>query len=395
MKKCKTRFICSTLATVMGVSILSVGMSTSADAGLLMNRGKTKTNVEATTESTTNEVTSVTYDGHIVNPRYNILNFIKENMPDVPELRFTGNTVEEYEKWRESTKEKLMEVMGVADLVPAESAPNLIESEEFPTYIRYKYEINTIDDLYMPYYVLKPKTNGNGKAAIALHGHGSDGKEGLVGNENESYTEGMQQYHYDYAFQLLEKGYTVYIPDLLGAGERTLGIYLNTTAECNDINNALTSLGYSLQGMILLENMRLADYIATLNYTEINCVGFSGGGQSALWLSVMDDNIDKTIVSGFLHSYKDTLIYNNRCGCNFVPDMWKYVDMGDILALCADKDIYIETGNEDQLNGDRGLEGVYEQIDIANKAFKLFDREVPLNVCDGAHQWYGSWMDEF
>ena len=37
----------------------------------------------------------------------------------------------------------------------------------------------------MPYYVLVPKQNANGKAAIAIHGHGSDGKEGLVGNEKE------------------------------------------------------------------------------------------------------------------------------------------------------------------------------------------------------------------
>ena len=31
--------------------------------------------------------------------------------------------------------------------------------------------------------------------------------------------------------------------DLLGAGERMLGIYKNNTTECNDINNALLVLG--------------------------------------------------------------------------------------------------------------------------------------------------------
>lgn len=389
------RIMCGTLAAFVGAGIISAGLASPAEAGLLMNRKKSEAAAEETTEATTEVTTSVTYDGHIVNPKYNIFDFIKENMPEDPELRFKGNTVEEYEKWRQDTKAKLMDVMGITDIETAKTAPKLVESTEFPEYMRYKYEINTVGDLYMPYYVMVPKTGENGKAVIALHGHGSDGKEGLVGNENETYTEGMQQYHYDYVFQLLDKGYTVYVPDLLGAGERVLGIYENNTAECNDINNALTSLGYSLQGMILVENMRLADYVSTLSYSEVDCVGFSGGGQSALWLCAMDGNIDRTIVSGFLHSYKDTIIYDNRCGCNFVPDMWKYVDMGDILALCADKDIFIETGDQDQLNGVRGLEGVYEQVDIANKAFALFDREVKLNVCQGAHQWYGSWLDEF
>ncbi len=333
--------------------------------------------------------------GRIVNSQRNSFDFIKENMPDEPELRFKGNTVDEYEIWQSSTKEKLKSVMGITDLTKANSEPKLLEQKVCNGYTRYKYEINTTSNLYMPYYVLSP-VHPNGKAVIAIHGHGSDGKEGLVGNETEAYKNNVEnKYHYSYALDMAEKGYTVYVPDLLGAGERTLGIYKDTTAECNDINNALTSLGYSLQGIILFENMLLTDYISTLNYSEIDCIGFSGGGQSALWLAVMSSKIDKTVVSGFLHSYADTLIYNNRCGCNFIPNMWKYVDMGDIAALAADKEIYFETGDKDSLNGDRGLDGVYEQIEIANKCFRLFDKEVQMNVCDGGHQWYGSWLDKF
>lgn len=334
-------------------------------------------------------------DTPVHNSQYNSLDFIKANMPDVPELRFNGTTKEEYIKWQSETKAKLMEIMGIKDLTKAEANPQLVERVDFDNYTRLKYTINTTSNLVMPYYVLRPKHNANGKAAIAIHGHGSDGKEGLVGNEREELKSSVEKYHYTYADELLKKGYTVYVPDLLGAGERTLGVYKDNTAECNDINNALTSLGYSLQGIILFENMVLSDIISNQNFSEIDCIGFSGGGQSALWLAVMSDKIDKTVVSGFFHSYKDTIIYNNRCGCNFIPNMWKYVDMGDIAALAADKEIYFETGKDDKLNGDRGLNGVNEQVNIANKAFKLFDKKVQLKVCDGAHQWYSSWMDKF
>lgn len=351
--------------------------------------------VNAATIRVEEPVTETTTEEKNINNQYNIFDFIKANMPENPELRFEGTTVEQYNQWAEKTKAKLKEVMGINNLQPAKSEPTLLETKEFDKYIRYKYEIKTTENLYMPYYVLVPKEDKNGKAAIAIHGHGSDGKEGLVGNEKEDLKSSVEKYHYTYAMELVDKGYTVYVPDLLGAGDRMLGIYKNNTAECNDINNALISLGYSLQGMILFENMRLTDYVATLGYDEIDCIGFSGGGEAALWLSVMDDNINKTVVSGFLHSFKDTLIYNNRCGCNFIPNMWKYVDMGDILALDANKEIYIETGDNDNLNGERGLEGVYEQVDIANKCFKLFNKEVQLKVNNGSHQWYGSWMDKF
>ena len=375
MKKRINKFMSVMIALAMSSSTVAVNATTIKVA-------------EPSTETTTEQARTI-------NNQYNIFDFLKSNMPETPELRFDGTTVEQYNQWSKKTKAKLKEVMGIDKLEASKMEPTLLETKVMDGYTRYKYEIKTTNDLSMPYYVLVPKQNANGKAAIAIHGHGSDGKEGLVGNEKEDLKSSVEKYHYTYAMELLNKGYTVYVLDLLGAGERMLGIYKNNTAECNDINNALISLGYSLQGMILFENMRLTDYIATLGYDEIDCIGFSGGGEAALWLSVMDDNVSKTVVSGFLHSFKDTLIYNNRCGCNFVPNMWKYVDMGDILALDANKEIYIETGDKDGLNGERGLEGVYEQVKIANKCFSLFNKEVQLNVCNGSHQWYGSWMEKF
>lgn len=330
-----------------------------------------------------------------MNCKYNGLEFIKNNIPQTPELRFCGSTVNDFKIWAEDTKRKLKEIMGLNKVKYANTEPRLLEEKDFRGYIRLKYEINTIEGLYMPFYVLKPYEKINGKAVIAIHGHGSDGKEGLVGNEAENYRDDIKKYCYTYAFEFLHKGYTVYIPDLLGAGERTLGIYKDKSAECNDINNALISLGMSLQGVILSENLRLVDFISNEGFNEIYCCGFSGGGHSALWLTVMSEKISRAIISGFFHSFKDTLIYQNRCGCNFIPNQWKYVDMGDILALAAPKQIYLETGDNDKLNGDRGVKGVFEQLKIADKCYKLFDEEVNINICDGAHRWYGSCMDKF
>ncbi len=374
MKKNITRLVCAILSAAFTFSAIPI------------------VSVSAAEEEQTVKTDS---QGRIVDSQRNIFDFIKANMPEEPELRFKGETLDEYKAWQTTTKAKLKSVMGISALQKTEAQPKLISETLCDGYTRCKYEINTVENLNMTYYVLKP-VHPNGKAVIAIHGHGSDGKEGLAGTETEAYKKNVEEkYNYSYALDMVAKNYTVYIPDLLGAGERTLGIYKDTTAECNDINNALTSLGYSLQGMILFENMVLVDYMTTQNYTEIDCIGFSGGGQSALWLAAMDSDIDKTVVSGFLHSYKDTIIYNNRCGCNFIPNMWKYVDMGDIVALTADKEIYFETGDSDSLNGERGLDGVYEQIEIANKCFNLFGTEVQLNVCEGSHQWYGSWDDKF
>lgn len=318
--------------------------------------------------------------------------FIKNSLPKEPELRFKGNTTNEFNTWKNITKEKLKELMGLNLMKAVHLNFNEISCENKDKYILKKCVIDTISSLSMPFYILEPE-NKNGKAAIAIHGHGSDGKAGLVGKEAVDYKNSVDRFCYTYAYELADKGYTVFIPDLLGSGERMLGIYKDKTAECNDINNALIGLGMCLQGVILFENMRLVEYISQLGYEEIVCCGFSGGGHSALWLSVMEDKISKAIVSGFFHSFKDTLIYQNRCGCNFIPNQWLYVDMGDILALAAPKDIYLEVGSDDKLNGVRGIEGVCEQIEVANKCYELFNKKLDIKICNGAHRWFGSQLE--
>ena len=223
MKKRINKFMAVMIALAMSSSTVAVNATTIKVA-------------EPSTETTTGQTRTI-------NNQYNIFDFLKSNMPETPELRFDGTTVEQYNQWSKKTKAKLKEVMGIDKLEASKMEPTLLETKVMDGYTRYKYEIKTTNDLSMPYYVLVPKQNANGKAAIAIHGHGSDGKEGLVGNEKEDLKSSVEKYHYTYAMELLNKGYTVYVPDLLGAGERMLGIYKNNTAECNDINNALISLG--------------------------------------------------------------------------------------------------------------------------------------------------------
>ena len=51
-----------------------------------------------------------------MNYKYNGLEFIKKNMPQIPELRFCGGTIDEYKIWAAETKEKLKENMHIKSL---------------------------------------------------------------------------------------------------------------------------------------------------------------------------------------------------------------------------------------------------------------------------------------
>ena len=235
---------------------------------------------------------------------------------------------------------------------------------------------------------MTPKKS-NGKNIIALHGHGCNGKEGLISSEKN------EDMVYSYALDLMKMGYTVYIPDLLGSGERRLGVYDDVQkSDCDELNFALISLGMSLQGVIVYELMCLVDYIEKEDSVKkLGVVGFSGGGFSGLWLGILDERVKYVVSSCYFHSFKDTLLFTNKCGCNFIPKLWNRVDMGDMAALLAPRPLYIEVGTEDSLNGDRGIIGVREQIERAKNVYRLFDKDIEYKECEGQHQWFGSCYD--
>ena len=161
------------------------------------------------------------------------------------------------------------------------------------------------------------------------------------------------------------------------------------------------SLGFSLTGMWTWDLKCLIDYIETrddCDSNKIGCGGLSGGGLQTLWITAMDERIKCAIVSGYFYGYKDSLLrLSGNCGCNYVPHLWENVDMGDLGALIAPRPLLIETGNNDPLNGERGLLNVTEQVDIALRAYRLFDAEDKLchYIFEGQHIWNAKKSYEF
>jgi hypothetical protein len=62
--------------------------------------------------------------------------------------------------------------------------------------------------------------------------------------------------------------------------------------------------------------------------------------------------------------------------------------------MIAPRKLAIETGNEDKLNGRRGIEGVMEQIEMTQKVYEMYDKEnFKYFIANGGHKWYGMAYD--
>ena len=65
--------------------------------------------------------------------------------------------------------------------------------------------------------------------------------------------------------------------------------------------------------------------------------------------------------------------------------------MGDIGALVAPRPLFVETGDADALNGERGVANVRDQLAITRQAYVLDGATDRLyhHVFAGAHRWCG------
>ncbi len=305
-----------------------------------------------------------------------------------------ADSLKELEKWKADTKASVLSLIGTDRLKRSSEKPKLIESKKMTGYRRNKYILPTAENLKMPLYVLIPD-ECNGKVMLALHGHGCYGKEGIVGNIPKEIEVSLLK-STAFALELVQRGYIVVCPDLLGSGERITGFSEDKSKSvCDLLNNALIAMGLSLQGVTVFELMCLTDFMLEFKenkYDKVGVLGFSGGGLFSLLLTALCDKVDTAVVSGYFHTQRDTVLQSNKCGCNFVPRMWSTADCGELAALASPKPLYIECGSEDKLHGRSGTESIYKQLDIAKKAYSIYNQEdnLQLVLCEGAHQWYGS-----
>ena len=153
--------------------------------------------------------------------------------------------------------------------------------------------------------------------------------------------------------------------------------------------------------MLTWDIMRLLDYIDTQDQYDkelLGCMGFSGGGMQTLWASALDDRIHRSIISGYLYGYKDSLLQlNGNCNCNYVPHLYEHLDMGDIGAMLAPNALMIQSCRSDHLNGPRGLMNVYEQVRTIQTAYQLFGVEDKIfhDIQEGEHCWHSDFMADF
>jgi len=335
---------------------------------------------------------------------YEFLNAYFMNQPR--ELSFLSETWDNVEKWKATTKEKVLELL-LFSPPKADLLPQTTSIKDFGDYIQEEVTFNVSSILRISGSVLIPK-NGAEKhpAVVALHDHGAFfyfGREKIINTSKDSaILDDFKQRYYggrSWASDLVAKGFLVLIIDAFMFGERKL----NYDAVSEDIKERFSSLegidknddsyilafnktakefeqliirhifgaGATWAGIIAHDDRASVDYLVSrddVDISRIGCCGLSLGGFRAALLSALDSRIKCSVVTGWMPTLHSLLRnhFRNHTFMVYIPGLTKYMELPDLVGLAVPNHLFVQQCARDELYT---LEGMQESCEIIQKIY--------------------------
>ncbi len=316
---------------------------------------------------------------------------------NIPLMRYNRSQI--FEEWQKLARANLSELLGL-DIIPqCDDDFEIKEITDCGDYTDTYFSFQSEPDYYVPCHMLTPK-NAKGKlpTIICLQGH-STGMHISIGvslysGDDEDISSGDR----DYARIAVQKGYCA-----IAVEQRYMGECGGTPEgpgcqhRPKDGINALPALlfGRTAIGERVHDVSRVIDIIANKAYSLFDCIdtddimltGNSGGGTTTFYTACIDERIKYAIPSCSICTYKDSIIDISHCGCNYIPSVARYFDMGDLAGLIAPRGLIIVAGKDDKIFP---IDGVKATYNIAKSLFEASNAEHKLDfiIGNGGHRYY-------
>ncbi len=307
---------------------------------------------------------------------------------------FKARTIEEWKEWRASLRDKLIDLLGgFPERISLD--PEVLERKEFDAYFRERIVFNSAPDVSVVGYLLIPKdVEFPVPGVVALHGHGY-GKDDIVGIWEDGTERGIPDgYQKDFAISLVKNGFVTFAIEQACFGERREPEDINKDkyqSSCRKVSFWAMLLGKTVLGMRVWDIMRAIDYLETrkeVNPASIGVMGISGGGMTSLFSSALDERIKASVVSGYLNTFRDSILSVHHCECNYVPGILRYAEMYDIASLIAPRALLIESGTKDTIFPVKATEFSVSKV---RKVYELLGvpEKLDVDIFEGRHQISG------
>jgi dienelactone hydrolase len=265
------------------------------------------------------------------------------NIPSIPpKLRLPEAIADgkQLREWQEAGRAKLAELLGVSMTTEA-PAVRVAGREQVGSVTRETLVITQKDGVEVPAFLLLPKSDEARPALIVIPGH----SQGIVATAGI-----VEDYQHAMALRLAEAGYVTLTIEVRGFG------YLQKMGEAGQEMDGGAEVGLSLVNGRSLPGETVADALAGLNYLQtrkeadgrrVGVVGFSSGGKAAIYLAALDPRVKVLVASGCVESLEANFRYSQHGADEAVPQLAKWLDISDCLALAAPRPVLAHWGEKD------------------------------------------------
>lgn len=307
--------------------------------------------------------------------------------------KFSYNIGDDVTTFQKNGCEMLTKLLGI----------NKIQASERKNYVRIEYDKQCADlncreirffaesenNVFVPCHLFIPNHLNYNALIISLHGH-STGMHVLAGREKYKIDKvTISDQECDFAKQAILLGFPTLTIEQRGFGER--GGNENGSL-CSELSFRSIMMGRTLVGERVFDTMHalnalLYNSIGDIRFDKIICIGYSGGGTVATYLSALDNRINHAILVSAISTFRDSICAMPHCACNYIPNILENFDMGNICQLIAPRELTIVSGINDNLFP---VLGAKESFNQALKVYKAYNSESKIThiVTNGGHRFY-------
>jgi len=268
---------------------------------------------------------------------------------------------------------------------------------------RFKIEYAADENFRAPAYILVPdRVTEKTAAVIALTGHGYGVADivGLTEHGEEKPDGGDPGYQKNFAIELVKKGFIVAAPELFGFGELMLAPnkrHLREGSSCFMLTTQLLMYKKTMAGMRVWQAERMLDYLISrddVDAERIGVMGISGGGLASSFFTAYEKRIKACVVSGFLCTFKESIMSLYHCVDNFIPGIINYGEMADLFGLIAPRPMLIEAGADDDIFPLGGVKSSYARLESLYEKLNIKEK-IDIDIFKGEHQISGAKAYDF
>jgi dienelactone hydrolase len=329
-------------------------------------------------------------------PELDPVHWTLESYKSAPlKLTFQANNKTQAERWQHEWRAKLTELLGGFPHERVGLRPQSIETRDYPHYQREKFLFTSRPGVAVSGYLLMPKNVRTPVAAvICVPGHGR-GVDDIVGiDEHGADRTTKAGYQHDFAIQVVEHGMAAVAIEPMAFGCRRDAANIQKgpgQSACQPAAGAALLFGQTMIGWRVWDVMRTIDWIEQrkeLDSKRVGCVGISGGGTCTQFSAALDTRIKAAFVSGYLNTFRDSIMSISHCIDNYVPGILNWGENYDVAGLIAPRFFFSEGGDRDPIFPVAATRFSFGKVQKVYQAFGVPER-AGQEIFAGEHSFHG------